>query len=851
MRIMSPRRSYVVHFLLVLGTAWASAQSPTLAVVGEPIPGGAHYALASDLDGDGDFDLLGEHSALTCLNDGEGRMTAGWTVVPQTYYSTIPSYFEAAPWKAVAVGDLNGDGLSDLVRASGNGASWSPGLPAGSFAGSLASQGVFPSDSGAIGVATGDIDGDGDIDVILSCNTAPGLRLYRNGGSGVFTNATAGSGLATTMSSAAVLRDLDGDGDLDLVVHATTAVPFGAFVQSNLGGVFGPAIGLPGAQTSPRLPAVGDFDGDGLVDVVRFGGPAVPVEILRQAPTFVFTLVATVAFAAGAPFNVRDVRAADLNGDGADELIVAGDRGAATFSVNGGVLVEYQGELPYGGDGILVFDADQDGDPDFMVTKAADAKYPSYGYVLNFGIEGLKLLPGGLTSVGFSSSPNIVSTNGSPVSAVVRDAADGTPGVVTLWDDDLNVHLHRATSDGYGNFSMQSPVPLVGGPTGFFGESHYARLTGGDFDGDGDDDLIVGNVKMPGYGDQICVAWLRNDGVAGYVAATLEADSFPGLFNTRELVSADFNGDGASDCVVLGLDVSVYLSQPGGAPALSLAHPPTTALDAAAGDFDDDGDLDLALRMSVPGVAIWVNQGDGSFTLGPNFATLLQGLVEAGDFDGDGKCDVVFGNWLILRTGPLQFAPQPLATSLFSAGQRVVFDIDDDGDLDLVSSHGHVFQNDGVGDFVPLYWLTQSNGPGVPFDIDRDGDVDLVRNEGPRLYTNVARQLTARGPVRPGYAACFDVLGPPLGLFLLAASAVELVPAVSTPYGNLSLDPFTGVVLSTGQLDASGRAVVSSLLDPVYGGSLVGTTCVVQAVVDGGPAGARLTNARPTLVLPP
>ena len=859
MGLQDLRRSAALFVMFVAGAAFASAQSPTLAVVEEPIPGGAHYPLAADLDGDGDIDLLGESAALTCLNDGEGRFIAGWTgAPPQVYFSTqSPVTFDAAPWRGATVADLNGDGVLDWVGALGVGAVWRPGVPTGGFSFATGTGGSFPASFGAFGVATGDIDGDGDVDVLVCSSSAPGLKLFRNAGGGVFTDATVGSGLASTAITAAVLKDLDGDGDLDLVAHAMTPVPFGAFVQANTGGVFGPAIGLPGApQTSVRLPAVGDFDGDGLVDIVRFGSLTWPVEVLRQSPALVFAPLATVPLAAGAPFNVRDARAADLDGDGADDLIVVGDRGTATFRLIGGALVEYQAELPYGGGGALVFDADQDGDPDFMVTKGATATVPSYGYFLNSGSGGVTLLPGGLTSIGVPSTLSSFTPVESPTSAVVRDETSGKPVVVTLSAGGTGCRLHRALSDGHGRFAMQIEFPIAGAPTGFFAmtaslEYGVPRLAAGDFDGDGDDDLIAGNVKMPGFGDHICVAWLRNDGVAGYSATTLDADAFPGIFYTRELLSADFNGDGAEDCVVLALDVSVYLSNPGSGPVLSSARPATTAVDAAVGDFDDDGDLDLALRTTVASVAVWVNQGNGSFTLGPLFAAAVDGPVDAGDFDGDGKCDVVHGDALFLRTGPMQFATQSIALPPSTDARRVVFDVDADGDLDLLSKTGLVLRNDGAAGFAPLSWLPAGNGPGVPFDVDGDGDVDLVRSEGPRLYTNLGRQLAARGPVRPGYEVSFDVYGPPSGAFLVAASAVELVPAVATPFGALSLDPFTGVVLVTGSLDASGRVAFSSLVDPVYGGSLVGTTFVVQAVVDGGSAGARLTNARPTLVLPP
>jgi hypothetical protein len=846
---MSPAHVRLVArgcFLVAAG-AVVTAQQPALSVVEEPVPGGAHYAAVGDLDGDGDLDLLAETSALTGLNDGDGRFASGWIGVPAQSFIGSGTPLESPPWKGVVLADLTGDGIADLLQSFIIAPFYKAGLPTGGF--SSTTSGSFPGAAGlgTQGLCVGDVDGDADLDVVLATNS--GLRLYRNDGAGTFVDASVVSGVSAMSSSAAVLHDLDGDGDLDLVVHATSTAPSPAFVQWNAGGVFGPALALPGTQLSPRLPAVGDFDGDGAVDVIRFGGPDDPVVLARQTTGPAFVVSASPAFAPGAPFRVRDVRGADLDGDGAAEMIVVGDRGVAAFRFVAGAWIEYAPEIPFGGDGLLIFDADQDGDPDCVVAKSSKSTAPRYGMILNDGVGGWSLVRGKMPG---TETPALNLNSAAAVFAV--DVSSAPVSAVTLAWDGTAFRLERAAGDGHGRFARFAEFPVSGGPTapvsfGVGGTAQPLRFVAGDFDGDGDDDLAIGNVKMPGQGDQLCAAWLRNDGAAGYVAYLLDADAIPGLFYVRDFIVGDFNGDGVDDLVKIGLETAVYLSAPGAPLTVSNARPPTTTFDGAAGDLDDDGDLDLAFRMSIGGVAVWVNQGDGSFVLGPLFGGAVDGPVDVGDFDGDGRCDVVHGATLFLRPAPLQFVAASTPLPATSDVLRTVLDVDADGDFDLADTAGVVLRNEGASGFSALSWLAPASGPGSVGDVDGDGDADLLRSDGPSLYSNLGRQLVVRGAVRPGYAVDLGIFGPPAADYLLAASTIELTPFASTPYGRLFVDPSTAVVLFYGVLDGEGRAAPAPFLDAASGASLVGTTFVLQAVV--GSNDLRLTNARPTLVLPP
>ena len=117
-----------------------------------------------------------------------------------------------------AAGDIDNDGLVDIffARTEGPNALYKN-------LGGWKFQDVTPEalrleEQASTGVAMVDIEGDGDLDLLIS-GIAHGVRLFANDGSGRFTEKTEAAGLATTMGSTSVaLADIDGDRDLDLYV---------------------------------------------------------------------------------------------------------------------------------------------------------------------------------------------------------------------------------------------------------------------------------------------------------------------------------------------------------------------------------------------------------------------------------------------------------------------------------------------------------------------------------------------------------------------------------------------------------------------------------------------------------
>lgn len=236
-----------------------------------------------DLDGDGDLDayVLNRENGNgnnVWINDGTGTFTLLDQLIELQYTN-----------ETVALGDVDGDG--DLDAAYSDGALWLNsgdgnfykihppvnGLPTDNFIGSFR----------AISVALGDLDGDGDLDIMYGAgyeygfdnpngtnsDEVPGASVWLNDGGGIFTDS--GQSLGGNRKPRQIaLEDLDGDGDLDAVFangyhEYLTYPPYPNTVWINDGtGTFSPTDQVLGSEPSYSV-ALGDLDGDGDPDAIE------------------------------------------------------------------------------------------------------------------------------------------------------------------------------------------------------------------------------------------------------------------------------------------------------------------------------------------------------------------------------------------------------------------------------------------------------------------------------------------------------------------------------------------------------------------------------------------------------
>jgi hypothetical protein len=353
----------------------------------------AHDLIAVDLDRDGDLDLVSASEAddRIVFHRSDGTPADGGWI-----NTSIALGVDGA--RAVAAGDLDGDGDVDLVSAAYNVSTvaWyeSDGTPAnGGWVTRVVSDGA----GGASDVALADFDRDGDLDIACAQHGDNEIVWYRNNGGAPPTfSAFAVDSTAFLSPRALVVDDFDGDGDSDLIV---TSEDTWLARYENDGtpadgewGVLAFGFGQGGKDV-----AAADFDGDGDVDVVATQSEDGRVRWYENSGFG--NNWETHALLSGCD-GARSVATGDLDGDGDQDALASCFAGDSIWMLrnDGAAEPEFTAlPLAIGVNGVrtvVAGDLDRDGDLDAAaVAGGADevAWYSNQGG--QFGLEPFATAP--------------------------------------------------------------------------------------------------------------------------------------------------------------------------------------------------------------------------------------------------------------------------------------------------------------------------------------------------------------------------------------------------------------------------------------------------------------------------
>jgi hypothetical protein len=218
----------------------------------------------TDIDEDGwvDFIAINEDSAdlRVLLNTADGSGLLEPVLDPPT-----PIGQEASP---SVVADFDNDGFMDV--ATGNSTSGTTSIALGSGDGHFRSVQNLDVGARPHGVAALDVDGDGDPDLVVASENDAMLTLYRNDGSGTFSDRVDFAGEDNDCKYGLGAGDMNEDGILDLVV-GTCGDERILVLAGNGDGTFAEVENVDGGGYSWKL-ALGDIDGDGHLDVAQANG---------------------------------------------------------------------------------------------------------------------------------------------------------------------------------------------------------------------------------------------------------------------------------------------------------------------------------------------------------------------------------------------------------------------------------------------------------------------------------------------------------------------------------------------------------------------------------------------------